>query len=154
MRLFVAATFAALLCGTAISSAAERIGGGGGSGRDFAVVGSFSANLAARLVLHTLAIARDDTNSNVGYDARLAFSNANSYFNIGWGHRGNSTAGLNFFADMGLIAGRPVFTLTPSSGLAPVDSPSYVAAEHQAAQNRANGLRNYPAIKLGIKYTF
>ena len=58
------------------------------------------------------------------------------------------------YADAGVAIGRPKVTLTPSASLAAKVNPADLASEQNSAQDKADGLRFYPVLKLGIRYTF
>jgi hypothetical protein len=88
---------------------------------------------------------------SLDFDAK--FPNVTPYVGIGWGHQEDS-AGLHFYADAGVAIGRPRVTLTPSPSLAAKVNPNDLASEQTSAQDKADGLRFYPVLKLGIRYTF
>lgn len=88
---------------------------------------------------------------SLDFDAK--FPNVTPYVGIGWGHQQDS-AGLHFYADAGAAIGRPKVTLTPSASLAAKVNPADLASEQNSAQDKADGLRFYPVLKIGIRYTF
>ena len=50
--------------------------------------------------------------------------------------------------------GRPDVRLSPSASLAAKINPSDLAAEQASAQDKANRLRAYPVVKIGVAYAF
>ena len=81
------------------------------------------------------------------------FPTVSPYLGIGYGHRGDAP-GWHLYADAGVAWGRPDVRLSPSASLAAKVNPSDLAAEQASAQDKANGLRTYPVVKLGLNYTF
>ena len=120
-----------------------------------ALVGQRKIHGTARSVGNTITlngivypVAPADT---LDFDAD--FPSVTPYLGIGWGHRGDSP-GLHLYADAGVAWGRPDVRLSPSASLAAKVNPSDLAAEQASAQDKANGLRAYPVVKLGVAYTF
>jgi hypothetical protein len=50
--------------------------------------------------------------------------------------------------------GRPEVKLTPSASLLAKVNPTDLAAEQNTAQHKADSLRLFPVLKLGVRYTF
>lgn len=86
-------------------------------------------------------------------DFEAKFPSVAPYLGIGWGHQQDS-GGLHFYADAGAAFGRPKVTLTPTASLAAKLNPTDLASEQSSAQDKANSLRNYPVLKLGVRYTY
>lgn len=81
------------------------------------------------------------------------FPTVTPYLGIGFGHRATG-AGLRIYADAGVAWGRPEVRLSPSASLAAKVNPTDLAAEQASAQDKANSLRAYPVVKLGVAYAF
>ena len=96
----------------------------------------------------TYPVAASDT---LDFDAD--FPTVTPYLGIGFGHR-QSGAGLRVYGDAGVAWGRPDVRLSPSASLAAKVNPSDLAAEQDSAQDKANRLRAYPVVKLGVGYAF
>ena len=82
------------------------------------------------------------------------FPTVSPYIGLGWGHQPSATAGLQFYADVGVAIGRPEVTFSPSASLAAKVNPSDLASEQASAQDKANSYRNYPVVKIGLLYAF
>jgi len=120
-----------------------------------ALIGSRKIHGTARSVGNTItlngvtyAVGAGDT---LDFDAK--FPTVTPYLGIGWGHHGSSS-GLGFYADVGVAIGKPDVTLSPSASLAAKVSSADLAAEQNNAQDKANDLRLYPVLKLGLRYRF
>lgn len=96
----------------------------------------------------TYPVSASDT---LDFDAD--FPTVTPYLGIGFGHRANG-AGLRIYADAGVAWGRPEVRLSPSASLAAKVNPADLAAEQASAQDKANSLRAYPVVKLGVSYAF
>lgn len=120
-----------------------------------ALVGERKVHGVARSMGNTITlngvvypVAASDT---LAFDAD--FPTVTPYLGIGFGHR-NTGAGLHLYADAGVAWGRPDVRLSPSASLAAKINPSDLAAEQASAQDKANRLRAYPVVKIGVAYAF
>jgi hypothetical protein len=120
-----------------------------------ALVGNRKIHGVARSVGNTIdlngvryVLAAGDS---LDFDAK--FPNVTPYLGVGWGHH-QDAAGLHFYADAGVAIGRPEVKLTPSASLLAKVNPTDLAAEQNTAQDKADSLRFFPVLKLGIRYTF
>lgn len=120
-----------------------------------ALLGSRKIHGTARSVGNTITlnsvvypVAAGD---NLDFDAK--YPSVTPYVGLGYGHH-REDAGLHFYADAGVAIARPKVTLTPSGSLAAKLNPADLASEQALAQDKANGLRAYPVVKLGAAYSF
>lgn len=93
-------------------------------------------------------VAAGDT---LDFDAK--YPSVTPYLGLGFGHH-RQDAGMHFYADAGVAFARPKVTLTPSASLAAKLNPGDLGSEQALAQDKANGLRAYPVVKLGATYAF
>jgi hypothetical protein len=88
---------------------------------------------------------------SLDFDAR--FPTVAPYLGIGFGHHRNDP-GWHLYADAGTTFGRAKVRLSPSASLAAKINPGDLAAEQALAQDKADGLRVYPVLKIGVAYAF
>lgn len=88
---------------------------------------------------------------SLDFDAK--YPTVTPYLGVGFGHH-RADAGWHIYADAGVAFGRPKVTLTPTASLASKLNPGDLASEQALAQDKANGLRAYPVLKLGAAYAF
>ncbi len=93
-------------------------------------------------------VAAGDT---LDFDAK--FPTVTPYLGLGFGHH-RADAGWHVYADAGVAWARPEVTLSPSASLAAKLNPGDLAAEQALARDKANGLRAYPVLKVGVAYAF
>lgn len=84
---------------------------------------------------------------------RARFPDVSPYVGIGWGHA-QQGRGLRFYIDAGAAFGRPDVRLRASPGLLAAAGEAAIEAEEDEVQDKADDLRAYPVIKLGIGYAF
>jgi hypothetical protein len=84
-------------------------------------------------------------------NATLTFPTVRPYIGIGYGH--TQSAGLGFYADLGVAYGKPSVNLNASSGLAAAAA-SDLAAEQSSLQSKANDLKYMPVLNIGLSYGF
>lgn len=99
--------------------------------------------------LNGMPVAGDDEKIH----ARVKFPTIRPYVGIGLGHSPAASVGFGFFGDVGVAFGRPRVDFdVPAQVLA--EAPADVAAEKQIVVDKANRLRFYPIIKVGVRYVF
>jgi hypothetical protein len=81
------------------------------------------------------------------------FPTVSPYVGIGFGHQATHK-GFGFYGDLGVAYGRPNVSLTASPGLLAEAGQANIDAERQQLQNKANNLKFYPVIDVGVKYAF
>ncbi|MET0508644.1 MAG: hypothetical protein ABWZ78_10770, partial [Burkholderiaceae bacterium] len=74
------------------------------------------------------------------------------YPGIGVG-RGPRARGWGFFADLGVLIGKPKTTLTATPGLAQVPAAD-LERERRELQDKADDYRIHPVVKIGVSYAF
>jgi hypothetical protein len=120
-----------------------------------ALIGSRKIHGTARNVGNTITLNGVTYTLGAGdtldFDAK--FPSVTPYLGIGWGHQAGS-AGLGFYADLGVAIGKPDVKLSPSASLAAKVNSADLAAEQNNAQDKANDLRVFPVVKLGLRYRF
>lgn len=85
--------------------------------------------------------------------ARAKYSTVRPYLGLGWGHRPNHT-GFGFFGDVGVAYGSPDVSFSTSPGLQAEAGAANIEAERQHVQDKADNLRFYPVVRVGVNYTF
>lgn len=85
--------------------------------------------------------------------AEAKFRSAAPYVGIGWGHH-QSSPGMSFYADLGVVIGKADAKLTPSAGILAAAGAANVAAEQANLQESVDKLKVYPALKIGFGYKF
>lgn len=86
--------------------------------------------------------------------ARVRLPAARPYLGIGFGHAPNGKAGFSMYFDMGVAYGRPRVDLNVPASLAAQAGQANVDAERQQLQDKADKLRFYPIVKIGVTYRF
>ncbi|RZT41909.1 hypothetical protein [Cupriavidus agavae] len=86
--------------------------------------------------------------------ARVRFPTARPYLGIGFGHTPNGKAGFSMYFDLGVAYGRPRVDLNVPASLAAQAGQANVDAERQELQDKADKLRFYPIVKIGVTYRF
>lgn len=84
-------------------------------------------------------------------DARAKYSTVSPYVGLGWGHR-PERGGLGFFGDVGVAYGHPSVSLNLSPELAQAAGAENVAAEKASLESKADNLKVYPVVRVGIDY--
>jgi hypothetical protein len=103
---------------------------------------------------------RTYTAANAGtINGRIDFRKAVPYFGIGWGNAVAKDKGWGFSTDLGAIfQGSPNTTLTNQGCTAPAltcaQLAADVAAENRSLQDKANGWKTYPVIRVAATYKF
>lgn len=85
--------------------------------------------------------------------AQAKYSTVRPYLGLGWGHRPEHT-GLGFFGDVGVAYGSPSVSFATSPGLQAAAGEANIEAERQQVQDKADNLRFYPVVRVGLDYTF
>ncbi len=85
--------------------------------------------------------------------ARAKFPTVRPYLGIGFGHN-PSHRGLSAFFDAGVAFGRPHVDYDVPADIANAAGAQNVAAEEAELQNKADRLRFYPIVKIGVTYRF
>lgn len=87
--------------------------------------------------------------------AKVTFPTVRPYFGLGFGSAARDT-GLSFNGDVGVAIGRPKVTINASPGLvtAAQAAGTSVEAETTQLQSKADQLRLYPVIRLGVGWGF
>lgn len=86
--------------------------------------------------------------------ARVRFPSARPYLGIGFGHTPNGKSGFSMYFDAGVAYGRPRVDLNVPASIVAQAGQANVDAERQELQDKANRLRFYPIIKIGVTYRF
>jgi hypothetical protein len=92
-------------------------------------------------------------------NGRVDFRKTVPYFGIGWGNAVAKDKGWGFSTDLGAIfLGSPKTTLTndgcTAGAVACAQLAADVAAENRSLQDKANGWKTYPVIRLAATYKF
>lgn len=85
--------------------------------------------------------------------ARIEWPSVMPYIGIGVGH-GARPRGWGFFADLGVLIGRPKTTLTATPNLLAQVPASDLERERRELQDKADDFRVFPVLKLGASYHF
>lgn len=85
--------------------------------------------------------------------ARIEWPSVMPYVGIGVGH-GARARGWGFFADLGVLIGRPKTTLTATPNLLAQVPPADLERERRELQDKADDFRVYPVLKIGLSYGF
>jgi len=81
----------------------------------------------------------------------VKFKSLSPYFGIGFGHR-PQRGGLGLYGDLGAAYGRPDVSLAVSDGLRAAAGDSNIAAEQATLQDKADKLKFFPVIRIGLDY--
>jgi hypothetical protein len=87
-------------------------------------------------------------------NARMRFPTARPYLGIGFGHSPVAKPGFSMFFDAGVAYGRPTVDLDVPASIVAQAGQANVDAERRELQDKANRLRWYPIIKIGVTYRF
>lgn len=85
--------------------------------------------------------------------ARIEWPSVLPYFGIGVGH-GPRALGWGFFADLGILVGKPKTTLTATPALLAQVPAADLERERRELQDKADRYRIYPVLKVGVSYAF
>lgn len=86
--------------------------------------------------------------------ARARFPTVRPYLGIGFGHAPLAQKGFSAFFDAGVAYGRPRVELDVPPAIVAEAGQANVDAEQQDLQNKADKLRFYPIVKVGVTYRF
>ena len=84
---------------------------------------------------------------------RIEWPSVMPYIGIGVGHA-RATPGWGFFADVGVMIGKPKAHLTATPGLLQQVGAAELEAERRELQDKADDYGVYPVLKIGVSYTF
>jgi len=118
------------------------------------MVGSHSLNADGKASGGTITIngARYDATGEWVH-GKAKYSTVRPYLGLGWGHRPEHT-GVGFFGDVGVAYGNPDVSFNVSQGLQAEAGAANIEAERQRIQNKADNLKFYPVIRVGLDYTW
>lgn len=85
--------------------------------------------------------------------AKAKYSTVRPYLGLGWGHRPEH-GGLGFYGDVGVAYGSPDVSFHVSDGLQQEAGQANIDAERRSVQSKADDLKWYPVIRVGLDYTF
>ncbi|TAM33764.1 MAG: hypothetical protein EPN61_18135 [Burkholderiaceae bacterium] len=85
--------------------------------------------------------------------AQAKYATVRPYLGLGWGHR-PERSGLGFFGDVGVAYGSPSVSFRTSPGLQVAAGSANIEAERENVQSKADNLRFYPVVRVGLDYTF
>jgi hypothetical protein len=89
--------------------------------------------------------------------AKADFNKISPYLGIGWSKTARNGKGFSFFGDVGAFYAKPDVSLELSPGLSSAVNaadPGAVERERDKVQDRADKLKWYPVLRVGIRYTF
>jgi opacity protein-like surface antigen len=86
--------------------------------------------------------------------AKARFPTVRPYVGIGFGHTPVATKGFSAFFDAGVTYGRPRIDFDVPADIVAIAGQANVDAEKQDLQNKADKLRWYPIVKVGVTYRF
>ncbi|NYI01379.1 hypothetical protein [Cupriavidus plantarum] len=86
--------------------------------------------------------------------ARARYPTVRPYLGIGFGHTPNGKPGFGMYFDAGVTYGRPRVSLNVPDSIAAQVGQANIDAERQELQDKANRLRFYPIVKIGVTYRF
>ena len=84
---------------------------------------------------------------------RIEWPSVMPYLGVGFGH-GRRERGWGFFADLGVMIGKPKAHLTATPGLLQQVGAAELEAERRKLQDKADDYGVYPVLKIGVGYTF
>jgi len=109
-------------------------------------------------------------NTVVGYgtddalSGRVKFPSVAPYLGLGWGHHGAQEAGFGFVFDVGVSFGKPKTTLSANDNLTAklnvaaaalgTTAANEIAAERRELARKANKLKIFPHLSVGVSYRF
>jgi hypothetical protein len=85
--------------------------------------------------------------------AKASYPTVRPYLGIGFGHN-PTTRGLSVTFDAGVAYGKPHVDFDVPADLVALAGQNNVNAEEQTLQNKADDLKFYPIVKLGLTYRF
>ncbi|VVE37500.1 hypothetical protein PCA20602_03990 [Pandoraea capi] len=83
---------------------------------------------------------------------RIKLPTVRPYLGIGFGHAPEGTPGWSMSFDAGVAYGRPKVDLNVSPFITAIVGQATVDAQRQELQDKADRLRFYPVVKLGVTY--
>jgi hypothetical protein len=86
--------------------------------------------------------------------AKARFPTVRPYIGIGFGHTPVATKGFSAFFDAGVAYGRPRIDFDVPAEIVAEAGAANVEAEKQDLQSKADKLRFYPIVKVGVTYRF
>jgi hypothetical protein len=86
--------------------------------------------------------------------AKAKFPTVRPYIGIGFGHTPVASKGFSAFFDAGVAYGRPKLDFDVPADIVAEAGQANVDAEKQDLQNKADKLRWYPVVKVGVTYRF
>jgi hypothetical protein len=86
--------------------------------------------------------------------AKAKFPTVRPYIGIGFGHTPVASKGFSAFFDAGVAYGRPRVDFDVPAEIVAEVGQANVDAEKQDLQNKADKLRWYPVVKVGVTYRF
>jgi hypothetical protein len=86
--------------------------------------------------------------------AKASFPTVRPYLGIGFGHTPKASKGFSAFFDAGVAFGKPHIDFDVPSDIVAAAGQNNVNAEEQQLQDKADKLRFYPIVKVGITYRF
>ena len=86
--------------------------------------------------------------------AKAKFPAVRPYVGIGFGHTPQATKGFSAFFDAGVAFGKPHVDFDVPANIVAAAGQDNVNAEEQNLQDKANKLKFYPIVKVGITYRF
>ena len=84
---------------------------------------------------------------------RIEWPSVMPYLGVGLGHA-RAAKGWGFFADLGVMIGKPKAHLTATPGLLQQVGAAELEAERRKLQEKADDYGVYPVLKIGVSYTF
>lgn len=86
--------------------------------------------------------------------AKATFPTVRPYLGFGFGHTPVAQKGFSAFFDAGVAYGRPHVDFDVPADIVAVAGQANVDAQKQALQDKADKLRFYPIVKVGVTYRF
>jgi hypothetical protein len=86
--------------------------------------------------------------------AKARFPAVRPYVGIGFGHTPVATKGFSMFFDAGVAYGRPKVDFDVPANIVAEAGQENVDAEEKQLQDKADKLRFYPIVKVGVTYRF
>lgn len=86
--------------------------------------------------------------------AKARFPTVRPYIGIGFGHTPVAQKGFSMFFDAGVAYGRPRVELDVPPDIVAEAGQANIDAEKQELQDKADRLRFYPIVKVGVTYRF
>ena len=86
--------------------------------------------------------------------ARARFPTVRPYIGIGFGHTPVARKGFSMFFDAGVAYGRPHIDYDVPADIVAEAGQANIDAEKQELQDKADKLRFYPIVKIGVTYRF